>query len=57
LPLPEQKQLLTALLDKNFLYVNLPGLDALEMGFDETTRRFNRAFYGTGEKAALLDRG
>jgi adenine-specific DNA-methyltransferase len=48
LPLPEQKQLLTALLDKNFLYVNLPDLDAPEMGFDETTRRFNRSFYVAG---------
>jgi hypothetical protein len=39
---------LTALLDKNFLYVNLPDLDAPEMGFDETTRRFNRSFYVAG---------
>lgn len=45
LPVEEQKQLLVALLDKNFLYVNLTELDAPEMGFDETTRRFNRSFY------------
>lgn len=45
LPVEEQKQLLVALLDKNFLYVNLTELDAPEMGFDETTRNFNRSFY------------
>ena len=48
LGLAEQKQLLTALLDKNYLYVNLPELDAPEMDFDENTRRFNRSFHGGG---------
>jgi adenine-specific DNA-methyltransferase len=45
LPVEEQKELLVALLDKNFLYVNLTELDAPEMGFDETTQNFNRSFY------------
>lgn len=48
LPLSEQKQLLVALLDKNFLYANLVDVDAPEMAFDETTRRFNRSYHGGG---------
>ena len=44
--LAKQKQLLTELLNKNQLYVNLSEIDDAEFGVSEEDKALNRAFYG-----------
>ena len=44
--LAKQKQLLTELLNKNQLYVNLSEIDDVEFGVSEEDKALNRAFYG-----------
>ena len=44
--LAKQKQLLTELLNKNQLYVNLSEIDDADFGVSEEDKALNRAFYG-----------
>ena len=44
--LAKQKQLLTELLNKNQLYVNLSEIEDVEFGVSEEDKALNRAFYG-----------
>ena len=44
--LAKQKQLLTELLNKNQLYVNLSEIDDVDFGVSEEDKALNRAFYG-----------
>ena len=43
--LAKQKQLLTELLNKNQLYVNLSEIDDVDFGVSEEDKALNRAFY------------
>ena len=44
--LAKQKQLLTELLNKNQLYVNLSEIDDVDFGVSAEDKALNRAFYG-----------
>ena len=44
--LAKQKQLLTELLNKNQLYVNLSEIEDVDFGVSEEDKALNRAFYG-----------
>ena len=44
--LAKQKQLLTELLNKNQLYVNLSEIDDADFGVSAEDKALNRAFYG-----------
>ena len=46
LPLAEQKQILSEIIDNNNLYVNYSDIDDIDYGISAQDKKFNHAFYG-----------
>lgn len=55
LSLDKQKQLVTELLDKNKLYINLCDIDDENMGLSDDDKAFTRSFYLLDEEMEVLD--